>query len=306
MHVPFTRRSVVAGGAVALAATPLGVRAAAEPLLRRAIPHGTETIPVVGVGSWQVFDVGGDAAKRKAVAEVIATLVDGGGSLVDTASSYGTSEEVIGAVAAGTPLREKLFLATKLEEGVGAAAREEFATSLKRLKVRSVDLLMLHNVDEGDLDLAFFRELQREGLTRYVGATTSFKDGYAAMEAMIRRDKPDFVEIDCSIADREAEKRIIPAAAEVGAAVVIALPFDGAMLFQKVKGKPLPPNAAEIGAATWGQVFLKFLLGNPAVTAVIPGTSNPAHVTDNLAAGCGPMPDAKQRAALIDYFEGLG
>ncbi len=123
---------------------------------------------------------------------------------------------------------------------------------------------------------------------------------------IIRRDKPDFVEVDCSIANRETEKRLIPAAAEVGAAVLIALPFGRSSLFAKVKGKPLPPVAAEIGAATWGQVFLKYLLGNPAVTCVIPGTDKASHMADNLAAGRGPMPDAKQRAELVRYFEGLG
>lgn len=301
-----TRRDLVRAAAAIAAVAPLGARAADATLLRRAIPHGHETIPVVGVGSAGVFNVGEDAAKRKIVAEVIRTLVDGGGSIVDTASSYGTSEEVIGAVATGTPLRDKLFIATKLEARQGPAARDEFATSLERLRVKSVDLLQLHNVKDGDVGLGFFRDLQREGLTRYVGATTTYKSGYGAMEALIARDKPDFIEIDCSIDNRDAQERIIPAAADVGAAVLIALPFGRASLFKRVKGKPLPPVAAEIGAATWGQVFLKYLLGNPAITAVIPGTADPAHMADNLAAGRGPMPDAKQRAALVSYFESLG
>ena len=303
------RRSLLAVAGATAALAPLAPRigfAADAPVLRRAIPHGRETIPVVGVGTAGVFNVGEDAEKRAQLAKVVATLVDAGGSLVDTASSYGTSEEVIGAIATGTPLREKLFLATKLEERQGPAAREEFATSLKRLRVKSVDLVQLHNVKPGDPGLGFFRDLQREGLTRYVGATTTYRDDYDAMEALIRKDKPDFIEIDCSIANRDAEARIIPAAAEVGAAVLIALPFGRASLFKTVKGKPLPPVAAEIGAATWGQVFLKYLLGNPAITAVIPGTADPAHMADNLAAGRGTMPDAKQRAALVQYFEGLG
>ena len=235
-----------------------------------------------------------------------ATLVDGGGSLLDTASSYGTAEEVIGAIATGTPLRPKLFIATKLEERRGRKAQAEFATSLKRLRVDKVDLLQMHNVEDGDPGLGFFRDLKAAGKTRYVGATTTFKDGYGAMEKLIRADKPDFIEIDVSIANRSAEERIIPAAADVGAAVLIALPFGRTSLFAKVKGKPLPPLAAEIGAATWGQVFLKYLLGNPAITAVIPGTSSRAHLTDNMAAGRGPLPDAKQRAELVRYFEGLG
>ena len=301
-----TRRDVLAGaaGAATLLSAPLA-RATGEPsIATRAIPHGSgERVPVVGVGTSKVFEVGDDAAKRQGLAQVLRTLVAGGGSVVDTASSYGSAEEVVGAISGG--LRGKLFLATKLEARRGAAAEAEFARSLKRLRVERVDLLQAHNIRDGDAGLSFFFDLKRRGLTRYVGCTTTFADDYAAMETVIRRDKPDFVEVDCSIADRETEKRLIPAAAEVGAAVLIALPFGRSSLFAKVKGKPLPPFAREIGAATWGQVFLKYLLGNPMITCVIPGTDKASHMEDNLAAGLGPVPDAMQRAALVRYFEGL-
>ncbi len=305
-----SRRAMLAGaGAAALAGLlPSGSSAAPQgTLLRRAIPHGHgETLPIVGVGTAGVFDVGDDRARLRDLADVLKVLVDGGGSLIDTASSYGTSEAVIGALTDGRIERDKLFVATKLEARAGAPAREEFMTSLKRLQVKRVDLLQLHNVKAGDPGLGFFFDLKAEGLTRFVGATTTYRDDYAAMEALIKRDKPDFIEINCSIANREAEARIIPAAADAGTAVLIALPLGRASLFAKVKGKPLPPLAAEIGADTWGQVFLKYLLGNPAITAVIPGTASPAHMADNLAAGRGPMPDAKQRQALVTVFEQLG
>lgn len=308
-HSP-TRRSFLAaaGGTGAVAAFPALAFAAGDGrVLRRVIPHGNgETLPVVGVGTSQVFDVGDDVAKLKILSEVVKTLVDGGGSVVDTASSYGTSEAVVGTIASATALRAKLFLATKLEARGGPDASKEFEACLAHLRVKQVDLIQLHNVRAGDPGLGFYRELKAKGLTRYVGATTTFSDDYEAMEALIKADKPDFIEVDCSIADRETEKRIIPAAAEVGSAVLIALPFGRSSLFRKVKGKPLPPVAKEIGAATWGQVFLKYLLGNPAITAVIPGTSDPKHMADNLAAGRGPMPDTKQRRALVSYFEELG
>lgn len=304
-----TRRrmlAAVAGGTATLALAP-AAQAAASTILRREIPHGAgEMLPVVGVGTSRVFAVGDDDAKRKVLREVLDTLVEAGGSVVDTASSYGSAEEVVGAIGTGTSLRPKLFIATKLEARQGKAAEDEFATSLKRLKVAKVDLLQLHNVADGDPGLGVFRDLKAAGKVRYVGATTTFKDGYGAMEALIKRDKPDFIEIDCSIANRDAQKRIIPAAADVGAAVLIALPFGRNKLFPKVKGKPLPPVATEIGAETWGQVFLKYLLANPAITAVIPGTDSPKHMADNLGAGRGPMPDAKQRQALVNYFETLG
>ena len=301
-------RRVLLAGAASLGGSlvlPSASHAAGDAIATRPIPHGAgERLPVVGVGTSKVFEVGSDAAQRKVLRGVLDALVAGGGSVVDTASSYGTAEEVIGAISGD--LRARLFLATKLEARRGAEAEAEFARSLKRLKVDKVDLLQAHNIEEGDVGLPFFFELKKRGLTRYVGCTTTFSDEYAAMEQVIRRDKPDFVEVDCSIANRETEKRLIPAATEVGAAVLIALPFGRSSLFAKVKGKPLPPVAAEIGAATWGQVFLKYLLGNPAVTCVIPGTDKASHMADNLAAGRGPMPDARQRAELVRYFEGLG
>ena len=309
--LPYPSRRAVLAGSAGLASGLLlpswPALAADGAMLRRPIPHGNgETLPVVGVGTSQVFDVGADAARQRVIAEVIRTLVDGGGSLIDTASSYDSSEAVVGTLVAQASERGKLFLATKLEERGGRKARDEFMMSLKNLRVGQVDLIQMHNVDEDAKTLDFFFGLKKEGLTRYVGTTTTDSDDYEAMEAMIRRDKPDFIEIDCSIANREAEERVIPAAATVGAAVLIALPFGRAKLFDKVKGKPLPPVAAEIGATTWGQVFLKYLLGNPAITAVIPATANPAHMADNLGAGRGAMPDAKQRQALVTSFERLG
>ena len=287
---------------------PAGSRAAgAVQIETRPIPHGAgESLPVVGVGTSEVFEVDDDAARRATLRGVLETLVAGGGSVVDTASSYGSAEKVVGAIAGAGDLRRKLFLATKLEARRGAEAEAEFARSLQRLKVGKVDLLQAHNIEEGDVGLPFFFELKKRGLTRYVGCTTTFPDDYSAMETIIRRDKPDFVEVDCSIANRATEQRLIPAAADVGAAVLIALPFGRSSLFAKVKGKPLPPLAAEIGAATWGQVFLKYLLGNPAITCVIPGTDKASHMVDNLAAGRGPVPDTRQRAELVRYFEGLG
>jgi|SRR4051794_20699688 len=304
-----SRRGTLLGmAAISLAATSPFNRealAAESELLKRPIPHGGEMLPVIGIGTSQVFEVGEDEGKRKNLAAVVQTLLDGGGSLVDTASSYGTAEEVIGAIATGTSLRERIFIATKLEARSGKPARDEFATSLTRLRLKRVDLLQIHNISPGDQGLGFFRDLKVEGLTRYIGATTTYRDGYDAMEALIRMDKPDFIEIDCSIADRRSEARIIPAAADVGAAVLIALPFGGSALFRKVKGKPLPSVAQEIGAATWAQVFLKYLLGNPAITAVIPGTNKVEHLADNLGAGRGPLPTAKQRQELVKYFERL-
>lgn len=309
-HNP-NRRAVLAAAAACGATGLIGARpvlaASDNAVLKRAIPHGGgEMLPVIGLGTSQVFEVGDNQAKHKQLRGVVEMLVEGGGSLIDTASSYGTAEEVIGAIATGTPLRRSIFIATKLEARGGPEAQDEFAMSLKRLQVNQVNLVQLHNVQDGDPGLGFFRELKDAGKTRYIGATTTFKDSYGAMERLIRVEKPDFIEVDCSIENRGAEDRIIPAAAEVDAAVLIALPFGRSSLFRKVHGKPLPPVAKDIGAETWGQMFLKYLLGNPAITAVIPGTDSAVHLQDNLSAGRGPMPDAKQRQELVRYFDGLG
>jgi aryl-alcohol dehydrogenase-like predicted oxidoreductase len=172
--------------------------------------------------------------------------------------------------------------------------------------VRKVDLLQRHNINSADKDIEFLKQLKAEGLTRYIGITTTYQDGYDVIEALIRKEKPDFIEVGCSLADRGSEARIIPAAAQVGCAVIIASPFGGSSIFAKVKGKPLPPIAQEIGAASWAQVFLKYLLGNPAVTAVIPATNKAEHLADNLGAGRGAMPSPKQREDIVRYFEGLG
>jgi aryl-alcohol dehydrogenase-like predicted oxidoreductase len=169
-----------------------------------------------------------------------------------------------------------------------------------------VDLMQLHNVSDPQQDLAMLREWKAQGLCRYTGITTTFQGAFHAAEAVLRREKPDFLEIDYSIEDREAEKRLIPTAAEVGAAVLTAVPFGRGRLFRAVQQRPLPDWAREFGAATWGQFFIKYLLGNPSVTAVIPGTSNPAHMEDNLAAGRGRAPDAAEQRKMVEFFASPG
>jgi aryl-alcohol dehydrogenase-like predicted oxidoreductase len=187
----------------------------------------------------------------------------------------------------------------------GKSGTPEFERSLGRLRYKQVDLLQLHNVQDPNQSLAAFRDWKAKGLCRYIGITTTFKSDYGAAEAVLRREKPDFFQIDYSLADREAEKRLLPAAAEAGAAVLTALPFGRNSVFSAVRGKSVPEWAREFDATTWAQFFLKFLLGHDAVTAVIPGTTNPAHMADNVSAGHGRFPDATQRKAMIRFFETL-
>jgi aryl-alcohol dehydrogenase-like predicted oxidoreductase len=206
---------------------------------------------------------------------------------------------VIGNIVSASNNRNKLFIATKIEVRPTKASDEEFQRSLQRLRIDKVDLLQLHNVSRANQSLAQVRDWKAAGRCRYVGVTSTFDADYDAMEAIIRREKPDFVQVDYSMDNRSAEKSIIPAAADVGAAVLTALPLGRTSLFRAVRGKALPEWAKDFDAASWGQFFLKYLLGNMQVTAVIPGTGNPEHMMDNLAAGRGRLPDAQQRAKMV-------
>jgi aryl-alcohol dehydrogenase-like predicted oxidoreductase len=281
-------------------------QAAAAPLLTRPIPHSGEALPVVGLGTVDVFDVGDDPAQLNIRADVIRTLVAGGGKVIDTAPSYGPAESVLGELLAKTGLRPRIFLATKLESYDTSTGPAAFRASLQRLRTDKVDLMQLHNVSDPQQDLAMLRDWKAQGLCRYVGVTTTYRGAFAAAEAVLRREKPDFLQVDYSLVDREAEKRMIPAAVEVGAAVLTALPFSRSRLFRAVRGHALPEWAQEFGAASWGQFFLKFLLGNAAVTAVIPGTGSPEHMTDDLGAGRGRLPDAAERRKMVELLASLG
>lgn len=294
-----SRRGVLTAG-LALGAASLASRARAQanaPLITRPIPHSGEQLPVVGLGTAVSFP-SAEESQRPALRGVIDALIAGGGKLIDTASTYGNAETVIGDILQQNGARDRVFLATKIEVRPPQPSSEEFKRSLQRLRTNKVDLLQLHNVSQGGQSLAQFRAWKAAGLCRYIGITSTSDSDYAAMVEIIRREKPDFVQVDYSMDNREAEKRVIPAAAEAGAAVLTALPLGRNSLFRAVKGKMLPDWAKDFDAATWGQFFLKFLLGNPQVTAVIPGTGNAEHMTDNLGAARGRLPDAKQREKM--------
>jgi aryl-alcohol dehydrogenase-like predicted oxidoreductase len=300
---PKSRRDV-ARFALALGATvllPPGARAqTAASIMTRPIPSTGEALAMVGLGTASLYNRDNEGARRSAQ-EVLQALVGGGATLVDTASTYGDAEIVFGEVVAASGLRNKLFIATKLE----APDAAELKRSLARLKVAKLDLLQLHNVRDPRQSLAQFRRWKDEGVCRYVGITSTFHGDYAAMEAVLRREKPDFLQIDYSVDNREAEKRLLPLAAEVKTAVLTALPFGRNRLFRAVRGKTLPEWATDFDVTTWAQFFLKYLLGNPAVTAVIPGTANGAHMADNLGAARGRLPDAAQRRRMAEFIETL-
>jgi aryl-alcohol dehydrogenase-like predicted oxidoreductase len=274
------------------------------PVATRPIPHSGEPLPVIGLGTANDFQVRPEGEGRANLKKVVDDLLAQGCKLIDTASSYGAAESVLGDLLSDQD-RAKVFLATKIEDGSKTGGSVEFHHSLERLRYRQVDLLQLHNVQNPRQDLAPFRDWKAQGLCRYIGITTTFRSDYGAAEAVIAKQKPDFFQVDYSLANREVEKRLLPAARDAGAAVLTALPFGRSSVFSAVRGKTVPEWAREFDATTWPQFFLKFLLGHEAVTAVIPGTTNPAHLAGNISAGRGRFPDARQRKAMVEFFASL-
>lgn len=304
------RRAIVAGAAAALGSTLPGfsfnATAAEEPLRTRPIPHSGEQLPIIGIGTAVIFDFENDAAKYAERRQVMQTFVAGGARLIDTAHSYGKAEDRVGELVADLGIRDKLFVATKFSYGnTREAATESMQNSLRRLKMKSVDLMQAWNVADPNYDFGLLRDWKRQGICRYVGMTISQTRSYEAIGKVLTREKPDFFQVNYSLGDREAEKDLLPAARDAGAAVLINLPFGRNSLFKKSANRPLPDFAAEIGATSWAQIFLKFILSHPAVTAVIPGTDKPEYMIDNLKAGRGVMPDAAMRQRIIKYWDAL-
>ena len=294
------------GAGVLGALLPRFGQAAEEPITTRPIPHSGERLPVVGIGTAVIFDFENDAEKYAQRRAVVQALVAGGGKLVDTAHSYGRAEERVGDVVADLGVRDKLFLATKYSYAADRkAAAASLEASLRRLKTDRVDLMQAWNVGDAGFDFGLLREWQRQGRCRYVGMTTSFDRQYEAIGKVLTRERPDFFQVNYSLGDREAEEELLPKAADAGAAVLVNLPFGRNSLFRKAGNRPLPDLAAEFGARTWAQFFLKFILSHPAVTAVIPGTDKQEYMLDNLKAGRGPMPDAAMRRRMVQYWDSI-
>jgi diketogulonate reductase-like aldo/keto reductase len=267
----------------------------------RAIPKSGEQLPVVGLGTWQTFDVGSGNDERKAVAEVLAKFLAAGMKVVDSSPMYGRAEEVTGDELANIKGAAP-FLATKVWTSGKQAGIEQMERSMKRMRTKKLDLMQVHNLLDVKTHLPVLREWKDAGKIRYLGVTHYQHGEFDTIEKLMKKEKLDFIQIPYSIVDRAAEKRILPTAADTGTAVLVMTPFESGDLFKRVKDKPLPAIAADLDCTTWAQFFLKFIIGHPAVTAPIPATAKASHIVDNVQAALGRLPDTKQREKMAAVF----
>jgi diketogulonate reductase-like aldo/keto reductase len=301
----FSRREAIRLVGLAAAATGAqrvsardGAGRPAERIARRAIPSTGEELPVIGLGTWQTFDVGASPDARAPLGEVLRALVALGGSVVDSSPMYGRSEEVVGEIAAKLGVRAQLFLATKVWTSGRAEGVRQMEDSLRRLRAERVDLMQVHNLVGVEDHLATLREWKSAGRVRYVGVTHYDESAHGAVEAVLKREPLDFLQINYSAGERAAEARLLPLAREKRVAVIANRPFGGGGLLRRLASKPVPAWAAEVDCTTWAQLLLKFVVSHPAITCAIPATSKVSHLRDNMAASRGPMPDAALRERI--------
>ncbi len=264
----------------------------------RAIPKSGEQLPVIGLGTWQTFDVGDQQQQRAEIDEVLRSFLDGGARLIDSSPMYGRAEEVTGDELAAIGAVGRPFLATKVWTSGKREGIDQMKRSMKRMRAERIDLMQIHNLLDYKTHLPVLREWKTAGTIRYLGITHYQHSQFDLIEKLMRDESLDFIQIPFSIVDRDVERRILPAAIDTGTAVLVMTPFESGALFTKVKGKALPAFAAEIDCTSWAQFFLKFVIGHPAVTCPIPATSNPKHIADNLRAGFGRLPDDKLREKM--------
>jgi diketogulonate reductase-like aldo/keto reductase len=270
-------------------------------MIERAIPRSGETLPVIGLGTWQTFDVG--AADYPSRAQVLQRFVDLGGRVVDSSPMYGEAETAIGSLATELELKDRLFIATKVWTSGQAAGVTQMRDSLRKLRVDSLDLIQVHNLVDVEAHLETLAEWKAAGTVGYVGVTHYTTESHPQLERFLSRGGIDFVQCNFSLAVRQAESRLLPLAAEHGVAVLVNRPFENGQAFRHAGQAALPPVARELGCETWAQVFLKYVISHPAVTCVIPATADLDHLEENMAAGIGPLPESSERRALVEAWE---
>lgn len=284
---------------------PAGQPAESPRVLARPIPSTGETIPAVGLGTWQVFDVAGSTEELSQAREALKVFFEHGGRVIDSSPMYGSAESVVGQLATELGLASRLFVATKVWTSGRDAGIRQMEDSMRKLRLERLDLMQVHNLLDARTHLRTLREWKKAGRVRYLGVTHYHAGAHADLEKMIAPGDIDFVQVNYSLAEPEAERRLLAVAAESHTAVIVNRPFAEGGMFRRVKGKPLPDWATDLGCASWAQFFLKWILAHPSVTCAIPGTRNPKHAADNLAAAAGPLPDAATRRRMANHFNSL-
>ena len=298
-----SRRGFLGTVTAALAATwlvPPRLWAADRVPIRKPIPASGELVPAIGMGTSRTFDAGTSEDDLAALAEVLRAFFENGGSLIDSSPMYGSAEQVIGNLLDRVGFRDQLFAATKVWTDGRQAGVRQMEDSLHKWGLSRFDLMQIHNLRDWQVHLATLQEWKEQGKIRYIGITTSHGRDHLELAGILRSEDLDFVQFSYNIENRDAERELLPLAAERGLAVLVNRPYQRGGLFRKVKGQPLPDWAAEFDCTSWGQFFLKFIVSHPAVTCVIPATTKVHHMQDNMAAGFGRLPDAAMRQRMVE------
>ena len=297
-----TRRETL-GLLAAFAASPMA-RGQGSPV-ERAIPGTGERLPALGLGTWQVLDVAARGADYDAALAAVRSFIESGGRVIDSSPMYGSSEERVGDILAAIKPASPPFLATKIWTTGREAGERQLADSHRYLRAKTLDLVQVHNLQDLGTHLATLRAARDSGTVRYIGVTHYVASAHAELERVIRREKPDFLQVNYSVAEPEAGARLLPLARELGVAVLVNRPFTKGAMIDRAAGHALPPVAADLGCRSAAQLFVKWVLGDPAVTVILAATRNPHHAAENLAAASGRVPDAGERKAIAGWFAAL-
>jgi len=289
---------------LACLAVPRMAAAATDPI-ERAIPRTGEKLPALGLGTWQVLDVPARGADFDAALAAVRGFLEAGGRVIDSSPMYGRSEERVGDILAALKPAVRPFLATKIWTTGRAAGEAQLADSHRLLRAKALDLVEVHNLLDLDVHLPTLRAARDAGTLRYIGVTHYLASAHAELERVIRREKPDFLQINYSLAEPEAGARLLPLAGELGVAVLVNRPFTKGSMIDRAAGHTLPPVAGELGCRSAAQLFVKWVLGDPAVTVILAATRNPRHAAENLEAASGRAPDAAERKAIAAWFASL-
>lgn len=298
-----TRRDAILMLAAATALPPLAM-AKTQPMQRR-IPGTRESLPALGLGTWQVLDVPAGGADFDAARAAVRAFLDAGGTVIDSSPMYGRSEERIGDILATLSPPQRPFLATKIWTQGREAGKKQLADSRRLMRAETLDLVQVHNLQDLDVHLETLRAAKAAGSVRYVGITHYVASAHAELERVMRKERPDFIQINYSLAEPEAGERLLPAARELGVGVLVNRPFSKGSMIDRAVGRPLPPVATDLGCRSAAQLFIKWVLADPAVTVALTGTRNPRHAAENLEAASGEPPNPAQRAAIQGWFDDL-